>query len=91
MMRAPVAEIDAFTMGAREFGERLILNDGFDGPLAEQALIAGQGAAVSFGRHFIANPDLVHRLAQGIALARFDRKTLYTPGAGGYSDYPAAA
>ena len=90
VMRAPVAEIDAFTMGAREFGERLILNDGFDGPLAEQALMAGQGAAVSFGRHFIANPDLVHRLARGIELARFDRKTLYTPGEQGYCDYPAA-
>ena len=47
-----------------------------------------QGEAVSFARHFIANPDLVERLRQGLPLARFDRKTLYSPGPEGYSDYP---
>jgi N-ethylmaleimide reductase len=31
---------------------------------------------------------LVERLKRGQPLARFDRKTLYTPGPGGYSDYP---
>ena len=43
---------------------------------------------MSFARHFIANPDLVERLRQGLPLARFDRKTLYSPGPEGYSDYP---
>ena len=28
-------------------------------------------------------------LHEGLPLARFDRKTLYTPGEAGYSDYPA--
>ncbi|MNP57857.1 N-ethylmaleimide reductase [compost metagenome] len=44
---------------------------------------------MSFGRHFIANPDLVDRLKRGLPLSRFDRKTLYTPGSAGYSDYCA--
>ncbi|MNR31816.1 N-ethylmaleimide reductase [compost metagenome] len=67
----------------------MILNDGFDGPSASAALASGEGAAVSFARHFIANPDLVERLKRGLPLTRFDRKTLYTPGSAGYSDYPA--
>lgn len=43
---------------------------------------------MSFGRHFIANPDLVERLKNGLPLSGFNRKTLYTPGRAGYSDYP---
>ena len=46
--------------------------------------------AVSFARHFLANPDLVERLAGGLPLARFDPRTLYTPGPVGYVDYPTA-
>ncbi len=37
------------------------------------------------------NPDLVRRLEAGLPLAGFDRRTLYTSGAAGYTDYPAAA
>jgi 2,4-dienoyl-CoA reductase-like NADH-dependent reductase (Old Yellow Enzyme family) len=47
--------------------------------------------AVGFARHFIGNPDLVERIRQGWPLARFDRKTLYTPGEAGYADYPPYA
>ena len=89
VMRSPVPGIDAFALARSHFGERLILNDGFDGATADQALSAGQGRAVSFARHFIANPDLVRRLREGLPLARFDRKTLYAAGAAGYCDYPA--
>ena len=89
IMRSPLADLDAFAL-AREHGpQALILNDGFDADSARAALTAGEGAAVSFGRHFIANPDLVERLRQHRPLAAFDRKTLYTPGARGYSDYPS--
>ena len=91
VMRAPVAGIDAFALAREHFGGPLILNDGFDGASAEQALAAGQGEAVSFARHFVGNPDLVRRLRDGVPLAKFDRKTLYTPGAAGYIDYPATA
>lgn len=90
VMRAPVPTIDAFSLAREHFGKRLILNDGFDGSSAAQAITAGQGAAVSFARSFIGNPDLVRRLREGLPLARFDRKTLYTAGQAGYIDYPAA-
>lgn len=90
VMRSPVAGLDAFALAREHFGGPLILNDGFDGPSAEAALLAGKGEAVSFARHFIANPDLPERLRQGLPLARFDRRTLYTAGAAGYTDYPPA-
>ncbi len=91
VMRAPSAEIDAFALARANFGAPLILNDGFDGASAVRALRDGLGEAVSFARHFIGNPDLVARLRTGAPLARFDRRTLYTPGAAGYNDYPSAS
>lgn len=90
IMRSPLEGLDAFALARQHSPQQLILNDGFDGPSASAALASGEGAAVSFGRHFIANPDLVERLRRGLALSRFDRKTLYTPGAAGYSDYPVS-
>ena len=90
VMRAPVSDIDAFGMAAQHFADRLILNDGFDPASAEQALERGEGQAVSFARHFIGNPDLVRRLREGLPLAGFDRRTLYTAGPAGYTDYPTA-
>jgi NADPH2 dehydrogenase/N-ethylmaleimide reductase len=90
VMRAPVGDIDAFALARTHFGERLILNDGFGPDNAESTLQAHPGTALSFARHFIGNPDLVRRLREGQPLARFDRKTLYTPGAEGYTSYGAA-
>ena len=52
--------------------------------------LAATLAAVSFGRNFIANPDLVERWQNGLPLATFDLAKLYTPGAEGYSTYPNA-
>ncbi|UVE17455.1 alkene reductase [Pseudomonas sp. LS44] len=91
IMRSPLAELDAFALAHQYSSSGLILNDGFDGPSATAALEAGQGEAVSFARHFIGNPDLVERLRAGLPLSGFDRKTLYSPGARGYSDYPNGA
>ena len=90
VMRAPVPEIDAFALARSQFGERLILNDGFGPDNADTTLQDHAGAALSFARHFIGNPDLVCRLREHRPLARFDRKTLYTPGAAGYISYGAA-
>ena len=44
---------------------------------------------VSFGRPYIANPDLVERLQRGAPLNTPDRATFYGGGAPGYTDYPA--
>lgn len=47
---------------------------------------------VIFGRHFIANPDLVHRFWKGLALNSYDRNTFYTSNSPlGYVDYPFSA
>jgi len=90
VMRAEAPGVDAFALARDGFRGALIINDGFDAAAAEAAIAGGQGEAVSFARDFIGNPDLVRRLREGLALARFDRTTLYTPGAAGYTDYPVA-
>ena len=89
IMRSPVPGLDAFAIARQGFGGALIANDGFDGQSAAQHIASGAAEAVSFARHYIANPDLVERLREGRALARFDRHTLYSPGPAGYSDYPS--
>jgi len=48
------------------------------------------GDLVGYGRAFIANPDLVHRLRHGLELNAYDRSTFYSQGADGYTDYPFA-
>ncbi|WP_370961594.1 alkene reductase [Amycolatopsis sp. cg9] len=50
----------------------------------------GLGAdLISFGRAFIANPDLVERLRTGLPLAPVDEATFYEGGDAGYLTYPA--
>src|SRR5690606_21853125 len=71
------------------FGGTVILNGGFDRERAEAAIRAGEADLISFGRPFIANPDLVWRYQTREALREPDASTLYTPGAAGYVDYPA--
>jgi N-ethylmaleimide reductase len=44
---------------------------------------------VSFGRAFIANPDLVERLRQCLPIAQHDQATWYAGGDAGYLTYPA--
>ena len=55
---------------------------------AERLLAAGLIDAVAFGRAFIANPDLVTRLSQGLPLNAVQQATVYGGGAAGYTDYP---
>lgn len=90
MMRSPTESIDAFKIGREAYAGSLILNDSFDASTASSAISSGQADAVSFARHYIANPDFVKRIADKVPLTRFDRKTLYTPGSLGYSDYTEA-
>jgi 2,4-dienoyl-CoA reductase-like NADH-dependent reductase (Old Yellow Enzyme family) len=46
---------------------------------------------IAFGRPYIANPDLVERLATGPPLAEVRWKTVYGAGPRGYSGYPSSA
>jgi NADPH2 dehydrogenase len=43
---------------------------------------------IAFGRYFVANPDLVFRVKEGVPLVQYDRSVFYTPGEPkGYIDY----
>jgi len=68
----------------------IILNSDYDGPSAASRLSEGVADAISFGRPFIGNPDLVHRLRNGLPLATPEVSTFYTEGPEGYTDYPEA-
>ncbi|SEM46948.1 N-ethylmaleimide reductase [Loktanella fryxellensis] len=65
-----------------------IANGGYDADSAAKAIADGHADAVSFGRAFIANPDLPRRFADGAALNEGDQDTFYGGGAEGYTDYP---
>jgi len=69
----------------------LVLNSDYDLASAQAALAAGAADAITFGRKFLANPDLPYRFAHGLALAADDPKTWYSQGAEGYITYPVAA
>jgi N-ethylmaleimide reductase len=66
----------------------LISAGGFTGETAEAAIAAGHADAIAFGRIFISNPDLPHRLKHGYPLTPYNRATFYGGGASGYTDYP---
>ena len=72
---------------ASEFDGPVILNDSYDLERGNRALSEGKADAISFGRPYVANPDLVERYRDGLELTKPDFKTLYTPGPKGYSDY----
>ncbi len=67
----------------------ILLNSDYDGPSARARMAEGIAEGISFGRPFIANPDLVHRLAICAPLSPGDESTYYSGGAEGYVDYPA--
>jgi N-ethylmaleimide reductase len=68
-----------------------LIGGGLDQASAEALLAEGRADAVVFGGAFLANPDLPERFREGAALNTPDKNTFYTPGAEGYTDYPALA
>jgi N-ethylmaleimide reductase len=71
-----------------KFKGPLIANGGYDGTTAAAAIERNEADLVSFGRAFIANPDLVKRIAGGGPVATPDPSTFYGGDARGYTDYP---
>lgn len=65
-----------------------IVNNGYSAEMAQQAISSGYADMVSFGRPFIANPDLVRRLKENAPLNEGDPSTYYGAGEKGYTDYP---
>jgi 2,4-dienoyl-CoA reductase-like NADH-dependent reductase (Old Yellow Enzyme family) len=70
------------------YSGRILLNSDYDGPSARARMAERVADAISFGRPFISNPDLVYRLAVGAPLAPGDVATYYAGAAEGYVDYP---
>jgi 2,4-dienoyl-CoA reductase-like NADH-dependent reductase (Old Yellow Enzyme family) len=70
------------------YSGKIALNSDYDGPSARARMAEGIADAISFGRPFISNPDLVERIRSGAALAPGDEGTFYSGGASGYVDYP---
>jgi len=64
-------------------------NNGYDRARAIEAVETGAVDLVAFGKLFIANPDLVERLAANAPLNEPQQATFYGGGAEGYTDYPA--
>jgi N-ethylmaleimide reductase len=69
------------------FDGPMILNGGYDATTGAAALRAGGAEMIAYGRHFLANPDLVDRIRRGAALNPPDSRTFYTEGPKGYTDY----
>jgi N-ethylmaleimide reductase len=65
-------------------------NGDYDMMKAQDAVQAGHAQAITFGRPFIANPDLTYRLQHGVALNDPDQDTFYGGDEHGYTDYPFA-
>ena len=74
------------------FGGVYIANQGLDRDLADELLAKGEADAVSFGKDFIANPDLPLRLYKGVPLNPQRMESFYGYGLSdhsvGYTDYP---
>ncbi|WP_289392626.1 alkene reductase [Acinetobacter baumannii] len=73
----------------KKFNGVWIANENLTPESAKRILREGQADTVSFGKAYIANPDLLQRLEQGLPLNELQPTTLYAKGAEGYTDYPA--
>lgn len=73
------------------FSGPLILNSDYDIDRARQDMASGLADAISFGRPFLANPDLPMRLKANAPLNQPLMNTWFSQGPEGYIDYPAHA
>ncbi|MGQ7247299.1 alkene reductase [Halomonas sp. V046] len=65
-----------------------IANGAYSADEARERIAAGKTDLVTFGRPFIANPDLPERLRRGAPLNEPDYDTFYGGDEAGYLDYP---
>ncbi|KAI0051176.1 NADH:flavin oxidoreductase/NADH oxidase [Auriscalpium vulgare] len=72
------------------WGNRRIISAG--GYNRASGIVAAEktGNLIAYGRAFVANPDLVHRLKEDLPLNPSNRATYFTEGPVGYTDYPFA-
>jgi N-ethylmaleimide reductase len=72
----------------QEFKGTWMVNNGYTQEMAIQNITSGYADLVAFGKPYIANPDLVERFKQNVALNSMDQTTFYGGDAKGYTDYP---
>ncbi|MBH3023960.1 alkene reductase [Serratia ureilytica] len=70
------------------FRGTLIYSGKYTPERAEEALAKGWADLIGFGRPFIANPDLPHRLQHGLALNAPIKEKFFGGSREGYTDYP---
>src|SRR5690606_4635880 len=90
LVRRAFRKVDNYQLTKERWVGNFTLNNELTGATAAEAIRSGSADAVSFGRPFIGNPDLVERLRRGIPLSDYDVAKTYTPGPAGFIDYPAA-
>lgn len=83
----PVAFKEAYR---KTFRGTLIYAGKYTKERADEALAKGWADLIAFGRPFIANPDLPHRLKHNLPLNDPDRSRFFGGGVQGYTDYPTA-
>lgn len=83
-------QVDGHAVVKAHWRGNVILADSITRDRGHALVDSGEAAAIAFGRAYLSNPDLVRRFREDLPLAHFDRKTLYTPGPEGYTDYPPA-
>jgi len=79
---------DEIELFGRKIRQTVIANAGYDKVSAEAELEKGIAKLISFGKLYIANPDLPERFEKNATLSEPDRATIYGGGAHGYIDYP---
>lgn len=86
------AHSDEFRQALREAFKGVIIGAGsYTLDKANSLLAKGFIDAAAFGRPYIANPDLAHRLKLNAPLNEINPATLYGGAEEGYTDYPALA
>jgi N-ethylmaleimide reductase len=77
-----------FRVLRKRFAGAYMANNEYTLELAEDVLAAQDADLFSFGRAFIANPDLVNRLRTGAPLADAPKRYWFGGASVGYSDWP---
>ena len=85
-MRLP--DFDTLAFVRRHWSGPVAVNNMLTLAEAEDLLARGKADAVSFGRDFIGNPDLVARFEAKAPLAEARRENFYVGEEQGYTDYP---
>ena len=80
-------EFDIYKFARKYYSGLIIGNSGFEFTTANKAIVDNEVDLVSFGRKYIANPDLVERFRNKLPLSTANPDTFYTSGYKGFSDY----